>query len=124
MEWTDIKGPRGDFTVAGESFVTAINVADGATHITDLSDSNHFNGTQFYGRRCRIIATQDMNYFWSNSASATIDNTAVDGTNRAKQGILLKANTMVEEVPTGKYLVYQCAAAAKIFVAVIDRVKQ
>lgn len=117
------KGPRGDQTVATESFCSTISVADGATHVTDLSDSNHFNGTQYQNRTVEIIATQNMNYFWTNNASATIDNTAVDGTNRAKQGHFVPANTKRVEVGMGRYLCYQLAAAGKIYVAVIDKTK-
>lgn len=123
MPAEDLKGPLGDLSSAGETFITAVAAADTAAHVVDLSDANHFNGTSYQSRFCRIICDQNLFYFWTNNASAAVDKTAVDGTNRGRQADELIANIPREEMPTGRYLAYQAAAAATIRISVVDRLK-
>lgn len=122
MPAEDLKGPTGDIPATGESFITAVAVADALTHVVDLSDANHFNGTSYSkGRFCRVICDQNLFYFWTNNPSAIVDKTAVDGTNRGRQSDMLPANVAREEMPTGRYLAHQAAAAGTIRVCVVDR---
>lgn len=121
MPAEDLKGPKGDIPATGESFITAVAAADAAAHVVDLSDANHFAGTSYQSRFCRIICDQNLFYFWTNNPAAVADKTAVDGTNRGRQTDELIANVPREEIPTGRYLAYQAAAAGTIRVSVVDR---
>lgn len=109
----DLRGPKGGaFHPDGvRTELSAVNVTT-STQVVDMSDTNHFGGDQYTTRFVRIICDQGIYYYWSNNASAVLDETKKDGTNRDQQCDFLPANTPREEVPGGRYFVVKGTAAA------------
>jgi hypothetical protein len=108
---SDLRGPLGGALRAdGRSDLSAVNVTT-STQVVDMADANHFNGTHYQERFVRIICDQDIYYYWSNNASAILDETKKDGTNRDQQCDYLPAKIPREEGPGGRYFVVKGAAA-------------
>lgn len=120
MPAEDLKGPFGDLSQNGHSKVSACAVGTSSAPIL-LSDANHFNSTNYQSRFVRLICDQDIFYYWSNIASAVVDDAAVDGTGRGTQGDKLPANTPREEYATGAYIIVKAAATGKLRISVVDR---
>jgi len=118
----DLRGPRGGTARAnGTRDITAVAVTTSSVQ-KDISGANFFNGTHWQGKFVRLICDQTLYYFWTDSASQTVSETATEGTNPTQQCDMLPANTRVEEVPAGSQIVIKGAGAGTLRISIVQTI--
>lgn len=101
----DLRGPYGGAANKDGSREIAVVTLNGSSQNIDLSGANYFNSSNYQERFVRLFCDTALVYYWSNSASDTVSDTAADGTGQSTQGDALGANERREECPAGRYLV-------------------
>jgi len=92
----------------------AIAVANGNTAVYDLQD---YFGDKWAGTWLWIRCTQSFFFFFSSRSDDEVAEAATGSTTPAEQGFPWDANTLLEVVPSGRYLVMETAAAATLWIS-------
>lgn len=120
----DLRGPYGGDIA--KDLTTQICVAPVTTSsvVLDLESATYFGGAHYEDKFVRLTASGTTYYFWSNNASAVVDDAASGVTNRDRQGAVLQATIDKEECPAGRYLVVKGAAAGTIRISITNQVSR
>ncbi len=119
----DLRGPYGGTLNRDGSSEIAVVAVTSSTQQIDLSSSSYFNSTNYQERFVRLISDVLIYYYWSNNASAALDETATGNTTRAQQCDMLPANTPREEAPAGQYLIIK-GSTGKCRVSITNQVSR
>lgn len=113
----DRRGPQQRTSPAGQFQPEKVVIAaSGVSQNIDLSSASYFNTTKYQDRYVSISVEGGASlwWYWSDSASDTIDKTATG--NGATIGAFLPSGVVQDERPTGQYLVLQTSAAANVHI--------
>jgi hypothetical protein len=88
--------------------------------VIDLQSATYFGGAHYQSRFVRLRPDAALYYFWTNNASATLDETASGATTRNQQCDYIAAFERVEEVPAGRYIVVK-GSAGKLRISIVNQ---
>jgi hypothetical protein len=120
----DLRGPYGGAANKDGSREIAVVTLNGSSQNIDLSGTNYFNSSNYQERFVRISCDTNCYYYWSNSASDSVSDTAADGTGQSTQGDALYANERREECPAGRYLVIKGTNAKLVRICITNQVSR
>lgn len=113
----DQGGPLGGVDAASSpqgSQIAAITLSTSSVAY-DLQDADYFGSDRYTaGIFVEMLCSEAVYYFWSNSDSDEVDETAADGVDRGKQCAVLLANLLKTEIPRGRYLIAKAATGTPI----------
>lgn len=120
----DLRGPYGGDLAKDNTSQISVVAVTAVTQVIDLSLATTGFGNMSYTERfVRLISDVAIFYYWSNNASALLDETATGATNRAQQCDSLPANFPREECPAGQYLVVK-GSVGKLRVSITNQVSR
>lgn len=116
----DLRGPYGGELAKNSASEIAVVSVTSSTQVLDLSTSTYFNGFHYVAHFVRLISDVDAYYFWTNNASAQLDETATGSTNRDRQCDRMIANAERQEVPAGRYLAIK-GSTGKLRISIVNQ---
>lgn len=119
----DLRGPYGGDLAKDLTSQIAVVLLSAATQVIDLSTATYFNGTHYTDKFLRLISDVQVYYYWSNNASAALDETVTGVTSRAQQCDSLPANFPREECPAGQYIVVK-GSVGKLRISITNQVSR